>query len=274
MFRELKKKARDLIDALRMRELFVNQATLLNEMYADTLRQRYADPKRLVTAGYKVYSQGDQDGQIAEIFRRIGVTNRRFVEFGSGDGRVNNGAYLVLQGWSGLWMDAKPDSEAGLRQRWGAAMQEGRVTYRRSFVTVENINTLLTETGFSGEIDLMVIDLDSNDYHIWQAITAASPRVVCMEYNAKFPPPMEWIMPRDDTYGWNGAERFGASLAALEKLGLEKGYLLVGCSLTGVDAFFVRKDLVGDHFAAPFTAENHYQPARYYLNLSSGHLAR
>ena len=58
---------------------------------------------------------------------------------------------------------------------------------------------------------------------------------------------------------------FGASLKAFEKLAQEIGYRLVGCDLTGSDAFFVREDLVGKKFCEPFTAENHYEPMRYYL---------
>ena len=92
----------------------------------------------------------------------------------------------------------------------------------------------------SGSIDLLSLDIDSNDYHVWKAITVIQPRVVCIEYNAKFRPPVEWIMPRDDTYVWNGTDRMGASLSAMTKLGAEKGYALVGCDIIGANAFFVR----------------------------------
>ncbi len=127
----------------------------------------------------------------------------------------------------------------------------------------------------SGSIDLLSLDIDSNDYHVWKAITAIEPRVVCIEYNAKFRPPVEWIMPRDDGYVWNGTDRMGASLSAMTKLGAEKGYALVGCDIIGANAFFVREDLAKGHFAEPFTAENHYQPPRYYLTYGffSGHPA-
>jgi hypothetical protein len=49
------------------------------------------------------------------------------------------------------------------------------------------------------------------------------------------------------------------------------GYSLVGCDSIGCNAFFIRNDLVGDHFAAPFTSENHYEPARFELSFRRSH---
>ena len=241
----------------------------------DDLRARYSGDKRLEPAGYKVFSQGDEDGVIAEIFRRIGTTDRRFVEFGCGDGLENNTAYLLFQGWSGLWLDSLEKNERILKRRWSNEIARGQLTFHRAMITADNIDSLLTMEGMSGSIDVLSLDIDSNDYHVWKAITVIQPRVVCIEYNAKFRPPVEWIMPRDDAYVWNGTDRMGASLSAMTKLGAEKGYALVGCDIIGANAFFVREDLTKGQFAEPFTAENHYQPPRYYLTygFSSGHPA-
>ena len=97
-----------------------------------------------------------------------------------------------------------------------------------------------------------------------EKISAVSPRVICAEYNANFPPHVAWTMERDDTYMWCGLDyRVGASLKALENLLSGRGYALVGCSIAGVNAFFVRKDLAAGKFAEPFTAENHYNPWRF-----------
>jgi hypothetical protein len=231
----------------------------------EELQQRCVGEKRLEPKGYKVYSQGDEDGIIAEIFRRVSTKDRRFVEFGCGDGRENNTAFLLLQGWSGVWLDSLKKNETVLKRLWAKEIAKGQLVFQRDFITADNINDLLNGAGLSGEIDLLVIDIDSNDYYVWQAIEAINPRVVCIEYNAKFPPPVEWIMPRDDSQEWKGTDWFGASLSALEKLGASKGYALVGCNIGGSNAFFVRRDLIQDKFAEPFTAENHYQPPRYYL---------
>jgi len=63
------------------------------------------DKRILASYGYKVFSQFDEDGIIDEIFKRIGTTNKTFIEFGVGDGTENNTIYLLLQGWKGLWIE-------------------------------------------------------------------------------------------------------------------------------------------------------------------------
>ena len=100
-----------------------------------------------------------------------------------------------------------------------------------------------------------------------------SPRVVIIEYNAKFPPPTQWVLDYNQHHVWDGSDYFGASLSSLVALADKRGYHLVCCSIAGVNAFFVRKDQIGNKFQAPFTAENYYQPARYYLSQAffSGH---
>jgi len=95
--------------------------------------------------------------------------------------------------------------------------------------------------------------------------------VVVIEYNAIFPPPVRWVMPYDPAAKWTGNSNHSASLKSLELLGRAKGYSLVGCSFAGVNAFFVRNDLLGDLFEAPFTAEHHYEPPRFFLIHKAGH---
>lgn len=74
------------------------------------------------------------------------------------------------------------------------------------------------------------------------------PRVVVIEYNARWPPPTEWVMPYAPSHRWDGSVRFGASLESMAKLGEAHGYSLVACNLAGNNAFFVQRDLLGDHF--------------------------
>jgi hypothetical protein len=263
------------LDLLRVRQ---NSAFMvMMEQRIEELRSRYlSDERRLEPYGYKVYSQADEDGILAEIFRRIGATDHRFIEFGCGDGLENNTSYLALQGWRGLWIDSLEHNEAAIRKRWTEAVTSGQLSLQRAFITADNINDLISANGFSGEIDLLSIDIDSNDYHVWEAISVVQPRVVCIEYNAKYPPPFRWVMPRDDSYVWDGTDRMGASLSALAELGERKGLALVGCDIIGANAFFVRQDLAAGKFAEPFTPENHYHPPRYYMTFGffTGHSAR
>jgi len=146
---------------------------------------------------------------------------------------------------------------------------------RESVVTVANINDLIVKAGVGGEIDLLSVDIDYNDYWVWKAITTINPRVVIVEYNATLRPPLSLVVPYDPNGSWDGSNFFGASLEAFVKLGRDKGYRIVGCNFSGSNAFFVRSDLAGDHFLQPATAEEHYEPARYFFsNLQSGHRGR
>ena len=229
--------------------------------------ERAQDPKRLLRYGFKGYSQGDEDGIVQEIFRRIGVAQKTFIEFGVGLGTENNTLYLLFSGWRGLWIEADHSAVMAIRRGLSEYIRGGRLTLLEEFVDKDNINSLLLRGGFEGEVDLLSIDISGNDYWVWKSVSAVNPRVVCVEYNAAFRPPVSLVANYRRDFRWDGTNYFGASLKALEELGSQKGYALVGCCLWGVNAFFVRRDLVQDRFCAPFTAENHYEPARHSLFL-------
>lgn len=242
---------------------------------AEIAKARHADPKRLVRYGYKVYSQNDEDGIIAEIFRRIGTTSRSFVEFGVETGVECNTAKLLVEGWRGLWIESNAASAAAIRRDFASFTADGKLTLQESLVTAENINALIGQGGFSGEIDLLSIDIDGNDYWVWKAIDLVNPRVVVIEYNASLRPPMALVVPYRADAQWDGSNHYGASLEALVRLAATKNYRLVGCSIAGVNAFFVRADLCADRFLEPATAQEHYEPPRHYFHmLPAGHRSR
>ena len=237
------------------------------QQYVDRLMasREYGEQRKLNRWERKVFSQSGEDGIIAEIFRRIGSTHRTFVEFAAGDGIENNTAYLLHSGWTGFWIEAHDAYVNEILSNHSRKIEEGALRFRRAFVTAENIESLLEGADVPEEIDLLSIDIDRNDYWVWSKIARCRPRVVVIEYNAVLPPGFEWVVDYAPNATWDGTSNFGASLTALELLGVRKGYRLVGCDLTGVNAFFVRDDLVGELFCGPFTAENHYEPPRYYL---------
>ena len=227
---------------------------------------RYADPLRLNRFETKVYSQGGEDGVLQEIFRRIGVVNRTFCEFGAADGLQNNTVFLLNLGWGGLWIEGGAPAVHRASRRFASYIKEGKLQIKNAFVTAENIESLFDEARLPQEFDLLSLDIDRNDYYVWERIERYRPRVVVLEFSSIFPPGVDWVIPYDATAVWDGTSRTGASLSAYERLGLQKGYALVGCSLSGVNAFFVRTDLAEGKFAAPFTAENHYEPPRHFFN--------
>jgi hypothetical protein len=234
--------------------------------------ERYRDPRRLLRHGAQHWSQNYEDGMITEIFRRIGVKAKTFLEIGVGDGRENNTAALVALGWSGWWVDGdkKACDKIGAKLREAPAAA-ARLKVRQAFVSPEKIAGLLAELGVPAEVDLFSLDIDLDTYHVWAALKQFKPRVVVVEYNAAFPPEQMWVHPYLPGQLWDGTQTYGASLKAFERLGAEFGYSLVGCDIIGINAFFVRNDLVADKFAAPFTAENHHEPQRYHLVSRTGH---
>jgi len=241
--------------------------------WQDELRHadpRYRDPRSVAAVPGQVHSQNNEDGILAEIFRRIGTNSRRFVEFGVGDGRENNTRLLLDLGWSGVWVDADPKGIAAIRERLAGAIADGRLTVVEALVTRENA-AALADPGPDG-LDLLSLDIDYNTSHVWATLGGWRPRVCCIEYNAHYPPAVSWEVPYEPERPWRGDTNFGASLKRLEEIGDGLGYRLVGCDLMGVNAFFVRDDLVSEAvFQPPFTAEQHHEPPRFFLVHPRGH---
>lgn len=218
-----------------------------------------SDPKRLENYGYKVYSQTDEDGIINEIFNRIGVTNKFFIEFGVQDGIECNCHYLLMQGWEGVFIEGNKDCCNKMNEYYNYLIYNNKLKVINAFITKENINDLISTTKAIDikNIDLLSIDIDGNDYHVFKAIDVVNPRVVIIEYNVKFPPPVKWVMPYNPEHIWDGTENHGASLESIVELAKEKGYELVATNINGVNAFFVRKELYNkDIFPEDNSAKN------------------
>jgi hypothetical protein len=167
---------------------YIHQQLANNEIEALKRSSRHQNPKSLIPFGHEIYSQSEEDGIIREIFNRIGVTNRVFVEFGVGNGLENNTLALLFDGWSGLWIEASSKSVRRLEKAFHNTINKGRLNIIEAFVTKSNINNLISSVITAEEIDLLSIDIDGNDVHIFDSITCIKPRVVVIEYNAKFPP--------------------------------------------------------------------------------------
>jgi hypothetical protein len=251
------------LDVMATSATRIEYQTLLND-------PRYADPRCLANYGFGAYSQSDEDGIIEEIFRRIGTDTKKFVEFGSSDGLESNGHYLLLKGWSGLWIDGDPTQvERGL-SKFREWVESGALTWKNAFLEPENINEVLGPF-VRGGVDLLSVDIDGNDFHVAQGIQmdVLKPRVIAVEYNARKGPSLDWVMPYQSGYEWDGrSDVFGASLKAWAVLLADRGYSLVGCNLSGVNAFFVRNDLITpDQWAGDFTTEGLFEPMRRNLRL-------
>lgn len=236
------------------------------------LRAAYPDnhppghPRFLTNFETKVFSQNGEDGILQYLFHEIGTATKRFVEFGVEDGRECNSAYLAIdRDWEGLLLDGSQANVNKGRAFYRAMMphRPTAVRFEQAWITRENINELIRTHGWT-EIDLLSIDVDGNDYWIWEAIDVVSPRVVVVEFNASFGlRPV--TVPYDPTFvRWekhSSGYYHGASLTALNVLAQRRGYTLVGCESTGVNAFFVRDDLLKPPLAG-VRAEDAYTPIR------------
>jgi hypothetical protein len=207
------------------------------------------DQAPLQEAEFKVYSQFGDDGIIQYLISHLSE-NPTFVEFGVEDYTEANTRFLLVHNrWRGLILDGRPDLAAVVAEQGLPMLYE--LQAKSAFITAENINQLISEAGFSGEIGLLSIDIDGNDYWVWKAITCVRPQIVVVEYNAVFGPDRAVTIPYSPAFTRQQAHYswlyFGASLPALCALGEEKGYAFVGCNEAGNNAYFVRKDLA-DHF--------------------------
>lgn len=221
-------------------------------------------------AEHKIYSQHGEDGIIHEIFNRIGTTSKTFFEIGAGSGTENNTIALLLDGWKGWWVDGGEYVDV-YGKLFSASINEGMLTVESNFVSSKNINEIVEEMGIPKIIDLISIDIDGNDYYVWEALEAISPRVVVIEYNAAYFPDMHFLQD-ESVVQWNGSNFFGASLYKLNELAKRKGYILVCCDLVGANAFFIRKDLVADKFEYAGDVAMLWQKPKYYLNYFGGHM--
>ncbi len=196
---------------------------------------------------FSVFSQWGEDGIIQYLLRHVAVPSRTFVEFGVENYTEANTRFLLVNDdWSGLIIDG---SEENIR-----SVQQSEIYWRhtlttvQSFITRENINDLLRDNGFAGELGLLSVDIDGVDYWVWEAMDVVSPALVVTEYNARWGPTRAVTVPYDPAFVRQNAHYsriyYGASLAALVGLGRRKGYAFVGTNSAGNNAFFVRRDLL------------------------------
>jgi hypothetical protein len=207
---------------------------------------RLADPPSpapgdLTRYELRVFSQNGEDGVLCELLRRAGrVDEASFVEFGIGTGAQGNCVFgAEVLGWRGLFIEPS-DEYAALERRWQA---RSRVATARALVTPETVNAIFRDHDVPEEPDVVSIDIDGNDYWVWEALDFR-PRVMVVEYNGNLDtsPDVRLVQPYEER-AWDNTDYFGASLGALESLGRRKGYRLAHTELAGVNAFFVRDDV-------------------------------
>jgi hypothetical protein len=199
-----------------------------------------------------------------ELVERTDVGDRSFIEFGVESYREANTRFLLVKdNWRGLIIDADSHHIEFLRQSQLAWRHN--ITAISSFITADNIDRLLLDNGMMGDIGLLSVDIDSNDYWVLKAITAVRPRIIVCEYNSVFGAHRAVSVPYDLQFQAETAHYsrlyFGASLPALQHLLEARGYVLVGCESHGANAFFVRSDVARD--LSPLRPDEAYVRSRF-----------
>ena len=165
--------------------------------------------------------------------------------------------------WRGLVMDSSPANMSHVRT--SPYFWKCDLTAVATFINRENINDLLDDQGFSGRIGLLSIDIDGIDFWVWERIEVANPIVVIVEYNSVFGVEHAVTIPYDPDFRRTRAHYsnlyWGCSLRALCLLAERKGYVFVGCSSVGNNAYFVRRDKLGP--LKELSAEQGYVMSRF-----------
>jgi hypothetical protein len=225
-------------------------------------------PDNVALSGYKVYSQTDEDGIIDAIFRRV-PNNGTFVEIGVQNGVECNSLLLLLKDWRGVWIEGSERYCAQIESDLGAREFAGRFRVTNSFVRRDNIVSLLRDASSFlrvEEIDFFSLDIDGNDRHVMEELIdgGVRPKVICVEYNAKFPPPVSVTVRYAPDHVWDATDYMGSSLQSFVDLFAPRGYRLLTCNIPGINAFFIRDDFA--HLFPEIPVETVYQPFRYYLS--------
>lgn len=202
------------------------------------------------STGLKCFSQFEEDGKLLFLFSLLEMDQKTFVEFGSDDGINSNSANLYFNHeFNGVFIDGN-----------SKAIERGRYFFNRhrnltgespvfveSMITAENINDLIKSGGLEGEIGLLSIDIDGNDYWVWKSIDVVNPQVVIIETHNEFGL-NDIIVPYDPEYLYPGKhpDYHGASPIAMTKLAKHKGYRLVGSNDLGFNFIYLRNDLLTD----------------------------
>jgi len=239
----------------RIDEVKINEGRILsrmNENRSATELQGYE---------FKVFSQWGEDGIIQHLIKNIEIPKKTFIEFGVEDFSESNCRFLMMKdNWKGFVIDGSKENIDRLRNSYYFWRHDLQAV--DAFITRENINDLLARSGFDSDVGILSIDIDGNDYHVLQAITYFRPRILICEYNAVLGPTRKIAVPYDPAFQrlakHHSGLYYGASLAAFTFLAESRGYSLVGVNGAGINAFFVRKDLLSEHLT-PVTVEVGYR---------------
>jgi hypothetical protein len=241
--------------------LIANQYKLMKKLFSPGDMPAFND------VGFTIHSEFEEDGILLYIFSLIGTTNKRVVEICAGEGVQCMATNLILNhGWEGLLFDG--DKGSVERGKVFFATKQATFAYPpkfiNSWITKDNVNQIISENGFSGNIDLLSMDIDGNDYYIMEAIDVIKPRVIVCETHNIIPSNLSLTIPyKEDFYYRDGNQNIefrSVSLLAMKKLLVNKGYRLVGGHKYGFNVFFMLNGIGEDYFPEVSVESVHENP--------------
>ncbi len=255
------KKALSIIETTNQHfdEIKINQGIMLSNI------NNSKSSKNLKDYEFKVFSQWGEDGIIQHLVQSIEIKNKTFIEFGIEDFSESNCRFLMMKNnWQGFVIDGSETNIQKLKNAYFYWKYHLEATDR--FITKDNIEDILATSGFDEDLGILSVDLDGNDFFILEAITKFKPRILICEYNAVFGMNRKITTPYKSDFRRTVAHYsnlyFGASLAAMTYLADKKGYALVGTNSHGVNAFYVRKDLLNDKLEV-LSVKTAYTPSHF-----------
>ena len=230
------------INLLHQRELndYKHSKVNLGQIQA-TLNNQKAKISDLSEVEFQVFSQFGDDGIIQYLVNKLPLKNKTFIEFGAENYREANTRFLLVSNyWSGLVIDGSEENIKAIKNENIYGYFDLRA--KHSFVTKENINALLTESGFNRELAILSIDIDGNDYWVWKEINSFEPDIIICEYNSLFGFEDAITIEYDASFVRGKKKPFhfyGTSLKAACQLASERGYFFIGCNSAGNNAYFI-----------------------------------
>ncbi len=236
---------------------------------------RNADSKQLPSfrdVGFRIFSEAEEDGILLFIFSILGTTNKKAIEICAGDGRGMLTNLILNHGWEGLMFEGNEDNVKKGKQFFNSHPDSYAMPpkFFQAWITAENINNLIKKNGFEEEIDLLSLDIDGNDYWIWQAIDCIKPRVFICETHNIIPSNLSLTIPYDPNfYCWDKPKNQlyfrSVSLLAMKKLCEQKGYRLIGTHKWGYNCIFMRNDIGIKQFPEVSVESCHDNPFTRYV---------
>ena len=243
-----RKKIRDLLDSNSLVES-ERQKLLMGKILSNQIKNEEFQVKSLKDVEFSIFSQFGDDGIIQWLIQNLEIPHKTFIEFGVEDFSESNSRFLMMNdNWSGFVMDGSELNIKNLKSSYYYWKYE--LASKAVFINKDNINDLIQEQEFNREVGLLHIDIDGNDYYIWDEINVIEPIIVIAEFNGIFGKDRPLSVIYDKNFIRNNFHYsnllFGSSIKSLYQLAEEKGYSFIGCNSGGNNAYFVRTDKLND----------------------------